>query len=39
MLTKLLALYQHQLHDERSLEFARSLRERIDWLTVCRRDA
>ena len=37
MVTKLLALDEHELDYERSLEFARSLRERIDWLTVRRR--
>ena len=31
MVTKLLALDEHDLDYERSLEFARSLRERIDW--------
>jgi predicted nucleotidyltransferase len=37
MVTKLLALDEHELDYERSLEFARSLRERIDWLAVRRR--
>ena len=37
MVTKLLALDEHELDYERSLEFARSLRERIDWLDVRRR--
>jgi Uncharacterised nucleotidyltransferase len=34
MVTKLLALDEHELDYERSLEFARSLRERIDWHDV-----
>lgn len=37
MVTKLLALDEHELDYERPLEFARSLRERIDWLDVRRR--
>jgi hypothetical protein len=37
MVTKLLALDEHELDYERALEFARSLRERIDWLAVRRR--
>ena len=34
MVTKLLALDEHELDYERPLEFARSLRERIDWNDV-----
>jgi predicted nucleotidyltransferase len=37
MVTKLLALDEHELDYERALEFARSLRERIDWGAVRRR--
>ncbi len=36
MITKLLALDEHELDFERPLEFARALRERIDWLAVRR---
>jgi predicted nucleotidyltransferase len=34
LVTKLLALDEHELDYERHLEFARALRERIDWQTV-----
>ena len=34
LVTKLLALDEHELDYERPLEFARSLRERIDWHEV-----
>ena len=34
LVTKLLALDEHELDYERPLEFARSLRERIDWQEV-----
>ena len=37
LVTKLLALDEHELDYERHLEFARSLRERIDWDDVRRR--
>jgi hypothetical protein len=37
MVTKLLALDEHELDYERPLEFARSLRERIDWHDVRQR--
>lgn len=37
MVTKLLALDEHELDYERPLEFARSLRERIDWNAVRQR--
>ncbi|HEX2293618.1 MAG TPA: nucleotidyltransferase, partial [Gaiellaceae bacterium] len=37
MVTKLLALDEHDLDYERPLEFARSLRERVDWDDVRRR--
>lgn len=39
MVTKLLALDEHALDYERPLEFARSLRERIDWDAVRERTA
>jgi predicted nucleotidyltransferase len=37
LVTKLLALDEHELDMERHLEFARALRERIDWEEVRRR--
>jgi Nucleotidyl transferase of unknown function (DUF2204) len=37
LVTKLLALDEHELDYERHLEFSRSLRERIDWDEVRRR--
>lgn len=37
LVTKLLALDEHELDYERHLEFARSLRERIDWDAVRQR--
>lgn len=37
LVTKLLALDEHELDYERHLEFARSLRERVDWQEVRRR--
>lgn len=37
LVTKLLALDEHDLDYERHLEFARSLRERVDWDEVRRR--
>lgn len=34
LITKLLALDEHELDYERHLEFSRALRERVDWQTV-----
>lgn len=34
LVTKLLALGEHELDYERHIEFARALRERVDWQAI-----